>query len=219
MAVETDAQSHRRVLAGKQTEGDPLKELSGLAEGLEPSPATKEDLDDYEEVWSDLTKQKSLLKPFRCTSSRQYITPFPAIFVCEDISVRSQALSTCTWHILSVSMCPVLACTWIMRSAESASLTGCNALGSSCGTSIEVMLYLQLEVGNLDFLDTHQLRQRLSENASKVRSRVQQVNENMPPLLYCMQGHEHVPSFCCTMHAFTSAGWPDPHVDPHAWLT
>ena len=58
------------------------------------------------------------------------------------------------------------------------------------------MLFLQLEVGNLDFLDTHQLRQRLSENASKVRSRVQQVNENMPPLLYCMQGHEHTSSFC-----------------------
>lgn len=50
MAVETDAQSHKRGLADKQTEGDPLKELSGLAEGLEPGPATKEDLDDYEEV-------------------------------------------------------------------------------------------------------------------------------------------------------------------------
>ena len=57
MAVETDAQGHKRGLAGKQTEGDPLKELSGLAEGLEPSPATKEELDDYEEVRSDLTKR------------------------------------------------------------------------------------------------------------------------------------------------------------------
>ena len=93
MAVESDAQSHKRALAGKQTEGDPLKELSGLAEGLEPSPATKEDLDDYEEVLLYLTKQKSLLKPFRCTCSRQYITPFSAVLVCEDITVWSQALS------------------------------------------------------------------------------------------------------------------------------
>ena len=50
MAVETDAESSKMALAGKHTEGDPLKELSGLAEGLEPGPATKEDLDDYEEV-------------------------------------------------------------------------------------------------------------------------------------------------------------------------
>ena len=74
-------------------------------------------------------------------------------------------------------MCHGFICSLIIRFAESASLTGCNALGSRCRTSIEVMLYLQLEVGNLDFLDTHQLRQRLSENASKVRSRVQQVNK------------------------------------------
>lgn len=33
----------------------------------------------------------------------------------------------------------------------------------------------QLEFGNVDFLDTHQLRQRLSDNASRVRTRVQQV--------------------------------------------
>ena len=96
MAVETDEQSHKRGLAGKQTEGDPLKELSGLAEGLEPSPATKEDLDDYEEVWFSLAKQKLLLKPFRCTFSRQYITPFSATLVYEDITVRSQALSRCS---------------------------------------------------------------------------------------------------------------------------
>ena len=51
------------------------------------------------------------------------------------------------------------------------------------------MLCLQLEVGNLDFLDTHQLRQRLSENALKVRSRVQQVNEKMLLLLCYLQGH------------------------------
>ena len=34
---------------------------------------------------------------------------------------------------------------------------------------------MQLEFGNVDFLDTHQLRQRLSENASRVKTRVQQV--------------------------------------------
>ena len=34
---------------------------------------------------------------------------------------------------------------------------------------------LQLEFGNVDFLDTHALRQRLSDNASRVRTRVQQV--------------------------------------------
>ena len=105
--------------------------------------------------------------------------------------VRSQALSTCTWHMFGVSMCHGLVCSLIMRSADSASLTGCSALGSRCRTSIEVMLCLQLEVGNLDFLDTHQLRQRLSENALKVRSRVQQVNENVPLLLCYLQGLEH----------------------------
>ena len=35
---------------------------------------------------------------------------------------------------------------------------------------------MQLEFGNVDFLDTHQLRQRLSDNASRVRTRVQQVH-------------------------------------------
>ncbi len=35
---------------------------------------------------------------------------------------------------------------------------------------------LQLEFGNVDFLDTHGLRQRLSDNASRVRTRVQQVD-------------------------------------------
>ena len=34
---------------------------------------------------------------------------------------------------------------------------------------------VQLEFGNVDFLDTHQLRQRLTDNASRVRTRVQQV--------------------------------------------
>ena len=81
------------------------------------------------------------------------------------------------------------------------------------------MLYLQLEVGNLDFLDTHQLRQRLSENALKVRSQVQQVHEEMPPLQCCLQGHEHTPSSYCTMQAFIRAGWPGLHLDLQAWLT
>lgn len=81
------------------------------------------------------------------------------------------------------------------------------------------MLCLQLVIGNLDFLDTHQLRQRLSENASKVRSRVQQVNKKMPLLLRYLQGHEHTPTFCCTMQAFTAAKWLDPQGDSHAWLT
>ena len=78
------------------------------------------------------------------------------------------------------------------------------------------MLCLQLEVGNLDFLDTHQLRQRLSENASKVRSRVQQVYKNVPPRLCYMQGHEHIPNLCCIMHAFTLAERPDQQAAPHA---
>ena len=86
---------HKRTLAGQQTEGDPLKELSGLAEGLEPSPATKEDLDDYEEVCFELTDSIALPKPFRCTFSMQYIPspPFPAILLCEDETVRRQVLS------------------------------------------------------------------------------------------------------------------------------
>ena len=96
MAVETDTQSHKRGLADKQTEGDPLKELSGLAERLEPSPATKEDLDDYEEVWFSLIKQMALLKSFGCTSSRQYIAPFSATLAYEDMKIWSQALSTFT---------------------------------------------------------------------------------------------------------------------------
>ena len=84
MAVETDAHSHKRALDGKQTEGDPLKELSGLAEGLEPNSATKEDLDDYEEVCFDMTGSSSLRRSFSCTLSMHYATPISAILLCED---------------------------------------------------------------------------------------------------------------------------------------
>ena len=44
---------------------------------------------------------------------------------------------------------------------------------------------IQLEFGNVDFLDTHQLRQRLSENASRVKTRVQQVGGQTCLTLAC----------------------------------
>lgn len=54
MSVEGAGGSHQRTLVdvSKQMETDPLKNLSGLAEGLEPGPVDpeKEDLHDYEEV-------------------------------------------------------------------------------------------------------------------------------------------------------------------------
>ena len=78
------------------------------------------------------------------------------------------------------------------------------------------MLYLQLEVRNLDFLDTHQLRQRLSDNALKVRSRVQQVLDNMQPLRCHLRGHEHTPSIFCIRHTLAFVGRPDPWLDPRA---
>ena len=85
--------------------------------------------------------------------------------------------------------------------------------------STEATLYPQLEVRNLDFLDTHQLRQRLSDNALKVRSRVQQVLDDMQPLQCHLQGHEHTPSIFCIRRALTDVGWLDSWLDPHAWLT
>jgi len=50
MAVERDQGLTTDSPAEKPTEGDPLKELAGLAEGLEADPTAKEELHDYEEV-------------------------------------------------------------------------------------------------------------------------------------------------------------------------
>lgn len=50
MAVERDQGLTTDSPAVKPTEGDPLKELAGLAEGLEADPTAKEELHDYEEV-------------------------------------------------------------------------------------------------------------------------------------------------------------------------
>ena len=103
MSVETDAQSHMRELIGKQTEGDPLKELSGLAEWLEPSTATKDDMDDYEEVCLDLTGSGLPMKPFECTFSMQYTTPSSAMLLYEDETVVEGTHHVC--FECSVSLC------------------------------------------------------------------------------------------------------------------
>ena len=59
MVVGTEKSSAKAVADG-QSQDSPLKGLSGLAEELEPGPATKEELDDYEEVLSRPGRSKRL---------------------------------------------------------------------------------------------------------------------------------------------------------------
>ena len=59
MAVDTE-ESSAKAVADAHSQDSPLKGLSGLAEGLEPGPATKEELDDYEEVLSCPCRSKRL---------------------------------------------------------------------------------------------------------------------------------------------------------------
>ncbi len=49
MAVDT-TESSAKANSDGQSQDSPLNGLSSLAEGLEPGPAAKEELDDYEEV-------------------------------------------------------------------------------------------------------------------------------------------------------------------------
>lgn len=50
MAVEEEKASTRGSMPYNLLQSDPAKDLAGLAEGLQPSSVTEEDLDDYEQV-------------------------------------------------------------------------------------------------------------------------------------------------------------------------
>ena len=53
MAVEEEQGSDTTSMSYKLLQNDPAKGLAGLAEGLEPSSITEEELDDYEQVLAD----------------------------------------------------------------------------------------------------------------------------------------------------------------------
>ncbi len=156
MAYNRDQASPSASMPYNLLQHDPAKSLAGLAEGLEPSLAAEEELDDYEQVLAGIQ---------RYTLSRSMLThPWQAPAVLEPFT----GAYCCACY---TSRCPKLAGTNpIVYHID----TSKGILGDALCLPVRLSL-LQLEFGNVDFLDTHQLRQRLSDNASRVRTRVQQV--------------------------------------------
>ena len=81
MAVVTE-ESSAKAIADVQSQDSPLNGLSGLAEGLEPGPATKEELDDYEEVLSRPDRSKRLKQFFADASMTWSIHSVASVQSC-----------------------------------------------------------------------------------------------------------------------------------------
>ena len=92
---------------------------------------------------------------------------------CHSTSLLApgQELARATWACSFLQCCPS-----VLKACSSPLNESLNSSAYSC---------MQLEFGSVDFLDTHQLRQRLSENASRVKTRVQQVGGQICLKLTC----------------------------------
>ncbi len=166
MAIEGKQTSDANPLPYNLLQHDPAKGLAGLAEGLEPTSATDEELDDYEQVLFDET-QDYMLGRSMLTHQCQAPALLRACACACNCSMYMSYLTmpqTCRLQAHRVTKC-----------RESAPGASKGILGDALCLPVRLP-QMQLEFGNVDFLDTHQLRQRLSDNASRVRTRVQQVH-------------------------------------------